>query len=105
MTRSHAEIRPVGRRLEPAERRVPLLGGQPALLDAAPEVVVDALARALAELLGHLDAGSCEARLHAHLGDPGAHRPEADDADPADLPPTAAILGPWPYADREEAPG
>ena len=50
------EVVELGRRRQPGERGVALLGGQPALLDAAAEVVGDPLARALAELLAHLAA-------------------------------------------------
>ena len=74
------EVVEVGGRRQPGERRLALLGGQSALLDAAAEVVGDLLARALAELVAHLAADRFDPRLRADLCDPGAHGAEAHDA-------------------------
>ncbi len=73
-------------RAQPPERGVALLRGHAALLDAAAEVVADPLARLLGQRGVDLDADRVDARLRAHLRDPGSHRAEADDADGCDLP-------------------
>jgi hypothetical protein len=75
----------VGRERQAFESGALLIPGEPALLDSAAEVVVDPLARALAELWRDLAADDLEARLRADLRDPGTHRAEPDDPDPLDL--------------------
>src|SRR5207237_9217918 len=75
----------VGREVEPGHRRVPVGPLHAALLDGARQEMADPGRRALAELGAHLAADDLDAALDADLGDPGAHRPEPDDADLADL--------------------
>ncbi len=77
------EVGELGGRRQARERGVPLLGRQPAFLDAAAEVVGDPVAGAPAELLAHLAADRLDPRLHADLGDPGTHGAETDHSHPA----------------------
>ena len=58
---------------------------QLALLDLAGEEVPDALDGGLGELVADLPPDDLETRLDRYLGDPGAHRAKADNADAADL--------------------
>ena len=86
-----AEVGELGRQRQAAERGVLLVLGQPLLLDAAGEVVVDPLPRALAELGLDLAADDLEAGLQADLRDPGTHRAEPDHPD-RERSPRRAIL-------------
>jgi hypothetical protein len=70
---------------EPRERGSALLGADPTLLDATPEVAGDPLARPFRRAGRDVHADDVQAGLGAHLRDPRAHRPEPDDADPAHL--------------------
>jgi hypothetical protein len=83
------EVGEVGRDGEPAERRVAFVGGRLALLDRTPDVVLDRLAGALAELLVDLPPDRLETRLRRDLRDPGAHRAQADDSHPTNHVPDA----------------
>ena len=72
------EVAELGRRRQPAERRIALVRRQPTLLDPPLEIVGDPLSSALAQLLAHLAADRLDPRLHADLRDPGTHRAETD---------------------------
>ena len=71
------ERREVGRQREQAD----VEGVDLALLDLAREEVVDAAARRLPQLVGHLATDGLEARLDRKLRDARAHRPQPDDSD------------------------
>src|SRR6266508_1397897 len=96
------EIAERGGELEAAERRIAICHGQSALLDGARQITLDRRASALPELVAHLATDRVESRLDAHLRDAGAHRPEADDPDLANIHYSACasthwkLTSPWP---------
>src|SRR5581483_10360681 len=85
------EVGEVGRRAQATDRRLALFAFELPLLDCAAEEVRDPLLRLLAQLRAHLAADGLVAGAHAHLRDPGPHRPEPNDSDLPDLHP-ALIL-------------
>ena len=80
------EVRHVSGQREALDRRVPLRLLELPLLDLAGQEVRDAAACLLRELHRDLATDGLEACLDRQLRDPGAHRPETDDADLLDLP-------------------
>ena len=83
--RSIEELGELGRECEVRERRVLGVLGQPTLLDAAREVVVDPPASTLTEFRRDVAADDLETGLQADLRDAGTHRAQPDHADPRDL--------------------
>src|SRR5262249_8058292 len=79
------EIGELGRERQARDRSVAFFLRHPSLLDAARQVALDRGASTQAELVADLAADRLQARLDAHLCEASAHRPEADDADLADL--------------------
>ena len=76
------QVGELGREGQPAERRVPLLGGRLAFLDGAANVVRDRLSGAFAELLADLAPDRLEPGLRGDLRDARTHRAQADDSHP-----------------------
>ena len=67
------------------ERSRALVGRHALLVDLALEEVRDPVACLLTEVVGDLAAHGLVSRFDRELGDPGAHRAQADNADRADL--------------------
>ena len=80
---------------DPAQQLGLGLLGELAARDGAVGGVLEVLAAAGQRLLGDLDTGDLEAVAGEHLGDAGAHRAEADDADLLELAPSALPGCPW----------
>ena len=72
-------------RRQPVKRRRALVGRHALLVDLALEEMRDPFACLLTEVVGDLAAHGLVSRFDRELGDPGAHRPQTDNADRADL--------------------
>ena len=79
------EVRELRREREQIERRRALCRAHALLVHLALEEVRDPLVRVRPELARDLAPDSLVAGLDRQLRDPGAHRPEAHDADSSDL--------------------